>query len=61
MNKERKNKRKLTLKERSPDLKIYSPRGELLYIGYEGFCVDYQALLRQKEQKSKYRRLKRGF
>lgn len=57
MNKERKNKRRLTLKERTPDLKIYSPGGKLIYIGKPGFSVDFQELLR----KSQYRRFKGVF
>lgn len=59
MNKERKNKRRLTLKERTPDLKIFSPTGRLIYIAKPGFCLDYQELLRQKERKSKHSDFKR--
>jgi hypothetical protein len=29
-------------------LKIYSPRGELLFTGRDGFSVNYQELLRKK-------------
>jgi len=57
MNKERKNKRRLTKKEKSQEsLKIFSPDGrELLYTGLPGFCIDYRELLRQKKRKSLYK------
>jgi len=61
MQRERKNKRRLTKKESSPDLKIYSPRGELIYTGKPGFTLDYQELLRQKRRKSEYKHFKRVF
>ncbi|RXG65916.1 hypothetical protein ES695_05540 [Candidatus Atribacteria bacterium 1244-E10-H5-B2] len=35
-------------------VKIYSPRGELLYTGKPGFSIDYGELLKQKRHK--YRR-----
>jgi len=38
-------------------LKIYSPGEKLLYIGREGFSVDFQELL----QKSQYRRFKGSY
>lgn len=51
MNKERRNKRKLILRERNPDLKIYSPTGQLLYVGKPGFSFNYSDLIRNAKRK----------
>lgn len=42
-------------------IKIYNLRGQLLYTGLPGFTLDYQELLRQKSQESKYKHFKRVF
>jgi len=56
--KRRERKSKRIKKEKSKrDLKIYSTGGELLFVGKEGFCLDYQSLLR----KSKYGGLRRSY
>jgi len=51
-----KSKRKRK-EESSRDLKIFSPRGELIFVAKSGekFCFDYQELIgKGKKRKSKY-------
>jgi len=59
MKKKRESKRqKKTKNGRVPSkekkaLKIYSPGGRLIFTAKNGFCVDYQELLRREKRKSK--------
>jgi len=60
-----KKERTKRIKKREPnrDLKIYDLTGKLIYIGREGFSVDFQELIgakRQKKQKSLYNDSKRA-
>jgi len=58
----KKNKRQLTKKEKlTNDLRIYSPAGELLFVGKEGFNVDYQSLIKQARRKWQISHVKRSF
>lgn len=64
-NKRQKEKRAGRIEKREKnDLKIYSPTGQLIFVGKPGFSLDYQNLLiqkRRKSEKSKYRRFKGVF